>query len=680
LAITLGVGVALGSAPAVASAEPTSSSSSAGDSSAGTSSSSATSTSGGTDSDGGAQDGETSESSDADADEDADADDAADTDDDEQDAEDDAGDEDAEPVARRHRDSSPEPASTTSAVAVAVAVVADDADDAEALTADVGQSTESGDSAPDVVAGATATAAEVPVTPAISPAPAAPEPTEVTVVSAEFVSTGLQPLAQPGPEVPPVQTPVMLAALGAVRDELERNTLRRKATASTQQAVTLLADPSPNVLLIGVDGANLSRVLVDPANANFFELIQNGTTAAASIAGHTTISNPSWSSILTGAWGERTGVINNVFTPWTFDRWPTVFNQLEAYNSAIQTTAIANWDVIAAIADAGSMPADDVRFVSQIEGDTDWLLTDDAVGDHTEAVIAAADPDVPNFVFSYFVGVDENGHLYGGASPQYADALLNFDRNLGEILDAVNAWETATGEQWTIIMVTDHGHQPQQGLGHGFQSPDETSTFVIVENPDIFAEGAINLQYQIVDVTPTVMTLFGGPPPADADGVSVTELDAGNEFPGDDEALRDDLLDAIAANGYPDIGTQLALGVRTIATSVPYFVFGFTNQFTSALRAIADQDILLISLLAKVAILPVQLVGDIAYVATNVVAQIVARLTGVTGARIFPLWPPAPPSFPSTPEEATTVDAAAACGDSRGSAAAWWCGEPAIAV
>ena len=58
--------------------------------------------------------------------------------------------------------------------------------------------------------------------------------------------------------------------------------------------------------------------------------MDTSTTAAASIVGHTTISNPSWTAILTGAWGERTGVINNVFTPWTYDRFPTVFNQLEA--------------------------------------------------------------------------------------------------------------------------------------------------------------------------------------------------------------------------------------------------------------------------------------------------------------------------------------------------------------
>ena len=74
--------------------------------------------------------------------------------------------------------------------------------------------------------------------------------------------------------------------------------------------------------------------------------------------------------------------------------------------------------------------------------------------------------------------------MYGGASPQYAAAIRNMDDNLGEILDAVAAREAATGEDWTVIVVTDHGHQPQKGFGHGFQSPDETATFVIADGPD----------------------------------------------------------------------------------------------------------------------------------------------------------------------------------------------------
>ena len=547
--------------------------------------------------------------------------------------------------------------------------LADDLDEAEEGAADVGEGTDLAD--PQVTdAGAdedTATDDSDDVVVASGYATQAPaeSPAQAADVAIE------QPAPQPAPEAPaPAVLPVALATLAGAREESERAALRSSAVAPP--VIELLADPSPNVLVIGVDGTNLSRVLADLANTNFFGLIQDGTTAPASIAGHTTISNPSWTSILTGAWGEKTGVINNVFTPWTYDNWPTVFTQLEAFNSAIQTTSIANWNVISAIAGAGANPADEIIDIGQIAGDTDWLLTDDAVGDATELAIMAADPMVPNFVFSYFVGVDENGHMYGGASPQYAAAIRNVDRNLGEILQAVDAWEALTGEQWTILVVTDHGHQPQQGFGHGFQSPDETSTFVIAENPNLFAAGAINLKYQIVDVTPTVMTLFGGIPSTDSDGVSLTTLGSSDVFPvNDDEALRGALQDAIAMYGYPDIGTNIALGVRTIAATVPYIVYGLTESLTAGLQQIVDQEIFLISPLAALAIVPVRLIGNLTYVVTNVVAQIVARLTGVTGASIFPLWPPAPPSIESP------LDTAQLCeGDSEAALPA--CGQIAV--
>ncbi len=381
----------------------------------------------------------------------------------------------------------------------------------------------------------------------------------------------------------PIRATTVLTVLTAVRDELERTTAVRNVNASPPQAVSQTADPSPNVLVIGVDGTNLNRVLADPANANFYELIQDSTTAAPSIAGHTTISNPSWTAILTGVWGETTGVINNVYNPAVYDRYPTVFNQFETLNPATETTAIADWDVIAAIAASGSRPADNVVYIPQVAGDTDWEQTDDAIGDAigdaTEAAIEGADPNVPNFIFTYCVGVDENGHSYGGASPQYAAAITNVDQNLGEILQVVNAWEAETGEQWTIIVVTDHGHQPQQGFGHGFQSPDETATFVIANNSDIFTAGAVNSQYEIVDVTPTVVTLFGGIPAAYSDGVSLTTLEDSTVVPvNGDEGLREALEDRIAANTYPDLATTLALSVRTIFASIPSYVDGYTTQ------------------------------------------------------------------------------------------------------
>jgi hypothetical protein len=462
-------------------------------------------------------------------------------------------------------------------------------------------------SAPDRAPAATAFALAAPTV------PPAPQPTLVTVV-ANLVNAVLTPLMTWGSQIPFVG-PVLLAALAAVRHEFERALFPATTNVVAQQTTSQLVDPTvQRVLLIGVDGANLSRILALEAdeNENFRALMQGATNSAPSIVGHTTISNPSWSAILTGEWGEKTGVINNVFTPWTYDKFPTVFNQLEALPGEIDTMTIANWDVINAISAAGSDPVDKNLFVAQVEGDTNWLDTDDRVADFTVNAISAADS--PDFLFSYFVGVDENGHLYGGASEEYKQALINMDENLGEIMEAIED----SGEEWTIIMVTDHGHQPQKGFGHGFQSPDETETFVIASGP-AFKDGYINLQYEIVDTTPTVVSLFGGTPKPGSDGVTLMSLSGSDVGPLNQTQLVDALREQIASNKSPDIFTEIRLGARTIFATIPYLVYTELGS--------------------------IPILGDLLYVVTNIPAQIVAFLTGVQGASIFPLLPPPPPSF-----------------------------------
>jgi hypothetical protein len=398
------------------------------------------------------------------------------------------------------------------------------------------------------------------------------------------------------------------------------------ASSTTARAAAVAAvDPTQqHVLVIGVDGTNLGRILSNPANQNFFDLMDEGTTAASTIVGHTTISNPSWTAILTGVWDTKSGVISNVFTPRTYDSWPTVFNQLEGFNANIETKSIADWDVISDIAGAGSIPVDQNVYIPQIAGDADWSLTDRAVTDETIKSLQGTAGDVPNFMFSYLVQVDENGHAYGGASPEYAAAIERTDTNIGLIMDAVKARELATGEDWTVIVVTDHGHQPQQGFGHGFQSPDETSTFVIADGAD-FDAGQINTQYSIVDVTPTVVTLFGGTPTTDADGVSLTTLGQSQVDPVNLHQALNDLIDL---NGWPDIATNITLGARTIFGAIPYYVNVFTDSITASLQSIANQGIPLVSALATVAVLPVQFIGDSLFVVTQALAEVVGRLTG----------------------------------------------------
>ena len=200
----------------------------------------------------------------------------------------------------------------------------------------------------------------------------------------------------------------------------------------------------------------------------------------------------------------------------------------------------------------------------------------------------------------------------------------------------MQAREDATGcatnspscEDWTVIVVTDHGHQPQQGFGHGFQSPDETTTFVIADGPQ-FGDSVYNPEYEIVDVTPTVLSLFGAPECRNCDGVPLTSLRGSDSDPLTQVELQELLKGQMAANDYPNIVTNVALSLRTIVAFVPYYVYG--------------------------AGLPTP-IGEILYVGTNVPAQLVAFFTGVYGAQFFPLLPP-PPPITFIPEEATTVDA-----------------------
>jgi len=409
----------------------------------------------------------------------------------------------------------------------------------------------------------------------------------------------------------------------------------RSRTASAVAAAVQVADPPPtHVLLIGTDGTNLSKVLADPANVGFFNLMDESVTGATTLVGHTTISGPSWSTILTGAWDNKTGVINNIFNPKPYDSWPTVFNLLEYNKPEIETAVVADWQYINDMAAAGGYAADTNTYISKINDS--WADTDAAVTQNTIDLITNTTA-ASSFIFSYQVQVDEAGHSFGGGSPEYKAAINNVSVNIQAIMDAVAAREQSTGEDWSVILTTDHGHQQSVGFGHGFQSPNETSSFVIADLAGDTNDGKQNLNYTTADITPTIVDLFGVPLRSDFDGVPLQTKNSSIVSPVN---LNRALTDAIGMYGYPNIGTDLALGVRTVVASVPYFLDIITNTITGQLQALVDQEIFLISAFAQGAQFVVQLSGDVLVAVTQAVARVVATLTG--SGVIAPTDPPLP--------------------------------------
>ena len=438
-------------------------------------------------------------------------------------------------------------------------------------------------------------------------------------------------------EVPTLPAPTAPAAPASAVPVNSASTGRGRSASIVASAV---AEPT-HVLLIGTDGTNMSKILeyaYDEPTSGFRIVMDQGVTGTTSFVGHTTLSGPSWSTILTGAWDNKTGVFNNIFSPVPYNSWPTAINLIEYNEPEVDTAVIANWQYINDIAAAGGYPADVNDFVAF---DTSWEDTDDLVAQRTIDLINTTSASDSSFIFSYQVAVDEAGHEAGGDSPEYRAALINTSENIAAIMTAIDAWEAANpGQQWTVITTTDHGHQPQAGFGHGFNSPLETSSFVIFDlEGDDSNDGQQNLGYSNTDITPTILNLFGIAQRSDFDGVPLQTKADGVVVP---VALKQSITDALALYGFPDPITDFTLSLRTVVGAVPYFLNGFVEDITGLLQGVVDQQIFVISTLAQVAELAVGFIGGALVDVTQVIAGVVARLTG-SGA-IPPTDPPLPPN------------------------------------
>lgn len=282
------------------------------------------------------------------------------------------------------------------------------------------------------------------------------------------------------------------------------------AGVATATAGTAVAAPAAvtKTVVIGLDGTMLDHV--KSANTpNLHRLIAEGTSGQSSILGHPTISGPSWSTILTGVWHTKHGVVDNSFNGSRYDQYPTAFTRIEQAKPELRTASISTWGGIATIAGSGDPRADVVVTTAGAGSDA---ATDAATAN---AVAAEITSNGPAFVFTQLDQVDGAGHSSGTAGPEYVPALERVDVEVGKIVSAVDARSKATGEKWTILVTADHGHKPAGG--HGGQSAEEATTFVIARGPG-YQAGVTDDEYAIADIAPTVLDNLGIAQPADLDG------------------------------------------------------------------------------------------------------------------------------------------------------------------
>ncbi|MBI2826230.1 MAG: alkaline phosphatase family protein [Planctomycetia bacterium] len=278
------------------------------------------------------------------------------------------------------------------------------------------------------------------------------------------------------------------------------------AVAATQVATAEAAAQKKKVLFIGIDGCrfdsikaantpNLDRLMAEGCYDEDCQILGDRFT------GNDTVSGPGWSSILTGVWADKHGVLDNDFKIKHYDQYPHFFARLKEVQPQAYTASVVSWVPI----QQHMVTAADVAKLFPPEG-KDYTKSDVMAAETAAKILKESDPAV---LFIYIGQVDETGHKDGfhPTVPTYLKAIENADACVGIVVDAVRARKTYADEDWLVLVTADHGGK---GTGHGggHNVPEIRNSFVIVSGPDA-KRGKLDEQTYLVDVPVTALAHLG---------------------------------------------------------------------------------------------------------------------------------------------------------------------------
>ncbi|MFN8334241.1 MAG: alkaline phosphatase family protein [Cyclobacteriaceae bacterium] len=246
-----------------------------------------------------------------------------------------------------------------------------------------------------------------------------------------------------------------------------------------------------------------------------------------------TISAVGYNHVLTGTWTNKHNVWDNDIAEPNYHYW-NVFRIVKEYNPKLQTAIFSSWtDNRTKLAGEG-LPAagslkldysydglelDTVRFPHRKDG-LYMFNIDEAVSTEAGRYILEKGPDLSWVYLEY---TDDMGHRYGD-SPETRDAIQKADTQIGRIWNAIQAREKQFGEEWMIVITTDHGRDAATGHNHGGQSDRERTTWITTNVNNLNAH--FTETPGAVDIAPSILSFMKIGVPKEVsnemDGVSFT--------------------------------------------------------------------------------------------------------------------------------------------------------------
>ncbi|MEU5948054.1 alkaline phosphatase family protein [Micromonospora sp. NPDC047465] len=219
------------------------------------------------------------------------------------------------------------------------------------------------------------------------------------------------------------------------------------------------APAADHVILIGLDGFDYDY-LGEVPTPNIDQLVKRGSVTE-STGVMQSITNPSWSSIATGAWPERHLNTAYVYDPVSHtargqERDLAVPTIAEAVRAQGGTVMSSQWFIVQ---NHGTAYGDPEGIYTQPGGDCSRRVDDIVKVIKGEPVKSGATmvtaPKIPDLMAVYCDALDAIGHEGGDLDPRIPSALADLDAQIGRIVQATK--DADIFGRTTFVITGDHG-------------------------------------------------------------------------------------------------------------------------------------------------------------------------------------------------------------------------------
>lgn len=273
----------------------------------------------------------------------------------------------------------------------------------------------------------------------------------------------------------------------------------------------------PKAVFIIIDGISADTI-ESVATPHLDEIAGDDGYARAYVGGEVgddsespTVSAVGYNSLLTGTWSNKHNVWTNLIVNPNYDYWD-VFRIAKHHDPELRTAIYSTWTdnrsklIGDGLARAGGRKLD--YSADGFELDTerfphdenaDYIRNIDAVV--TEMAAQHIASDAPDLSWVYLQYTDDVAHTFGD-SPEMNAAVRLMDAQLGRIWNAVKQRMQSHGEDWLVVVTTDHGRDAATGKHHGGQSERERRTWIATNSNKL--NSGFYQNPAIVDILPSI--------------------------------------------------------------------------------------------------------------------------------------------------------------------------------